>query len=103
RVVAERRLAFGEIEPRMLADVVPDVAWRELLRLGREVALDVTVPQAREEGQHQPGDENPGEGEMPAARRGEVVGRGDRRPAGEWPRRQSEPRAIEVRAVDAPV
>jgi hypothetical protein len=50
---------------------------------GREVALDVAVEEARQPIGDGPEAENPGEGEVPAARAREAVIRGDRGPVRE--------------------
>ena len=67
----------------MLGDVVPDVARPELVARRRQVALDVArgePPQPVQQPRH---DEQPGKGEVPFARAGEIVMAGHRRPARE--------------------
>ena len=51
----------------------------------------------------QPNDQQPGEGKVPAPRGGEVVGRGDCRPAGDRPSVERKPGMVEVRAKLPPV
>src|SRR6185436_11783766 len=81
-VVVQRRRAGGEAKPRMVLDVLPEMARRKLLPLWREVALDVPVPEAPQPVEEAGDDEQPGEEEVPGARAGEVVAGRDRRPAG---------------------
>ena len=98
-----RRIASRETQARMLANIVPNMSGANLVARRLEVALRMAIDEAGSQKQDKRDDQQPGEGQVPPAGGGEIVGRWYGRPAWHRSSMKRQPRMVEIRSVLTPV